>query len=250
MNQNIQNILQTFRPISLSEMDKVALMKRTDTKFVVPSGLLPDILLTIRENYRVLTIDENRTMTYASEYFDTKDCTFYKDHHNGRANRVKVRIRNYVESGLFYLEVKLKNGKGITNKKRIALNSFEKELSETSRAFIEKVTKEQFDLSAILMNTFQRITLVSIKDQERVTIDMSLSFQAGNEHKSMDELVIIELKQAKFNRKSKLVKSLSAFRINPFSISKYCIGMLSLDPTLKHNAFKQKLRTVQKILAA
>lgn len=250
MNQNIKSIIETFRPISLAKMDAVSLMKRTDTKFIVPAELLPDILLAIRDDYQVLTINKNRIMTYASEYFDTENCTFYNDHHNGKASRIKVRIRNYVESGLYFLEVKLKNGKGVTNKKRIALNSFEKDLSETSRAFIEKVTRKQFDLHATIINSFQRVTLVNTLDQERVTIDMSLSYVKNDQTKDMGNLIVIELKQEKFDRNSSIVKCLNTLRIKPFSISKYCIGMLSIDPSLKHNAFKQKLRTVKKLLAA
>ena len=43
----------------------------------------------------------------------------YLAHQNGRVIREKIRVRTYVSSGLTFLEVKNKNNKGRTDKKRI-----------------------------------------------------------------------------------------------------------------------------------
>jgi hypothetical protein len=83
-------------------------MKRVDTKFIVHKDQLPQLLDNIHNDYRVLEINQNRVMTYKSKYFDTPNAHLYLLHHNGKASRVKVRIRNYVESNLFFLEVKQK----------------------------------------------------------------------------------------------------------------------------------------------
>ena len=44
MNETILPILQTFEGISLSEMDSVALMDRTDTKYALREEMLPSFL--------------------------------------------------------------------------------------------------------------------------------------------------------------------------------------------------------------
>ena len=98
--------LDKFQPISLEEMDAVSLMKRVDTKFIFNIKILPQLLENIHKEYRVLEINKNRVMTYKSNYFDTPNSDLYLMHHNGKAKRVKIRIRNYVESNLFFLEVK------------------------------------------------------------------------------------------------------------------------------------------------
>jgi hypothetical protein len=41
-------------------------------------------------------------------YFDTDSKRFYHDHHNGKVKRTKIRMRNYVESNLTFLEIKKK----------------------------------------------------------------------------------------------------------------------------------------------
>jgi hypothetical protein len=250
MNINFKNHIDSLAPITLKEMDAVSLMKRTDTKFVVPISKLTEILKEVGSTYKVLEINENRIMTYSSMYFDTKTTKFYIDHHNGRVNRTKIRIRNYVESNLFFLEIKQKNGKGITNKSRIAISDFEPNLSESSMDFIKNTTTQEFELMPTLVNKFNRVTLVSIESQERVTIDLGLTFTNEGKSKKFDDLVVIELKQERFNRKSAIVKSLRKFGFNPYSISKYCIGMVSLYEDIKYNAFKKKVRYINKIIAA
>lgn len=250
MRTNFYKHIESLNGISLKEMDAVSLMKRTDTKFVVPFSKLTEILKNVGDTYKVLTIKDNRLMSYSSMYFDTPGIKFYTDHHNGRVNRTKIRIRNYVESNLFFLEIKKKNGKGETNKSRISIAGFEPVLSDVSKAFIEKTTKEKFELTPTLTNKFNRVTLVSIANQERVTIDLNLEYIKGDTHKKYENLVVIELKQERFNRNSAIVKSLHKFGYNPYSISKYCIGMVSLNKDIKYNAFKQKVRKINKIIGA
>ena len=106
MLENIENIINKYSPISLEEMNSVALMKRTDTKFVINKSQLSIILNNLDVHYRILQIKEDRLMSYSSLYFDTTENKFYNDHHNGKNYRTKIRQRKYVESDLCFLEIK------------------------------------------------------------------------------------------------------------------------------------------------
>ena len=188
-------------------------------------------------------------MTYNSLYFDTKDHQFYREHHNGKINRLKVRMRKYVESELFFLEIKQKDHKGRTTKSRIPIKNFEKELSLASNDFIEKITAEKLDLTPALMNGFNRITLVNMQSNERVTIDFNLTYTLGDVQKTYDGIAIIEVKQERFDRSSAIVRELRNHGQFPYSISKYCIGMVNLYENLKYNQFKRKLIKLNKLTA-
>ena len=238
---NVHEIINKFEGISLDEMNTVALMKRTDTKFIINVSLLSSVLLQLKDTYRVLEINDKRVMSYSSLYLDTPGFKFYLDHHNGRVNRTKIRQRKYVDSDLTFLEIKQKNGKGETNKSRIVIDDFETELSQSSKDFIFKTTKEDFNLKVSLWNSFNRITLVNLKENERVTIDLKLGYSGNKLEKRYDNLVVIELKQSKFDRTSVLAKRLKNYGYNPYSISKYCIGVTNIYPSLKNNLFKSKL---------
>lgn len=250
MTENFISIIKGFKPISLNEMDTVSLMKRTDTKFVIHEKDLISLLNSIQDQYRVLEIDGNRIPTYSSLYFDTKKRKFFLDHHNKKVNRTKIRMRKYVESDLCFLEIKQKDGKGNTTKNRTRIVDFETELSNNSLGFIKDITNQDYHLEPVIWNEFNRITLVNIEEKERLTIDLNLTYKIGKKSKVYSNLVVIEVKQERFCRTSPVIKQLKLKNINPYSISKYCIGMISVDKSLKYNLFKEKLIKINKIIAS
>lgn len=239
-------LLNEFDPISLSEMNGVALMKRKDTKFIINETKLASLLLQLQGTYKVLEIADQRILHYASQYFDTDQQKFYHDHHNGKTRRVKIRIRNYVDSGIFFFEIKEKDPKGNTNKKRITAASFQQGITNHHGEFMHKVLGHQYDLEPTLQNSFTRVTLVSLELKERITIDTNLDFTFNHQQKRFEKLCIIELKQETINRNSPVFKHLKAMGIHPYRVSKYCLGMVSLYPKIKYNRFKQKILHINK----
>lgn len=242
----INDALKTLDSISLKEMDSVKLMNRTDTKFVFPVSILPDLLIKSKVSYRVLEINGLRTPSYNTLYFDTKNHQLFLDHHNGKPNRYKVRIRNYVESNLFFLEIK-KKIKGRTDKHRIKVNEIENTLSENSKEFISKTIQSNLEFEPSLWNSFKRITLVNKNVPERITIDLNLTFSHNNQQHVLDYLVIAEVKQEKVNLNNPFIALLKEEGIRENSISKYCIGSLLCHSDLKYNNFKEKLLILDKL---
>ena len=238
--------LKTFSTIDLKQMDRVKLLRRSDTKYLISKKIISDLLPLIIRDYFILEIDGNRISSYHTAYLDTPDKTYYKHHHQGRKKRHKVRFRTYVESCSSFLEVKLKE-KEKTNKKRIK-STQNNSLDEAQKAFLSEWITEDFDqLNISLENTFQRVTLVHKIDQERVTIDFNLNFGMKNQTIPLDELVIIEKKQSRVNRNSLISKLLRSKLIRPFRLSKYCIGSILMDDGLKYNRFKSMLLKINQI---
>ena len=244
--------LKAFRPISLLEMDRVKLMNRIDTKFIVGYHQLPEILAKASSAYRILEVDGLRVSPYSSIYFDTTDVQMYTMHHNGKLNRYKIRMRLYIQSGATYLEIKRKNNKGRTSKKRISISRdhFESlNLDEIERVFIRNKTPYELEnLKPQLQNAFHRITLVDHNETERVTLDIGLNFRkiGVDAFISMDKIVIVEIKQDGAVSSS-FRKMLDEASVQPKSISKYCLGMMLTNPGIKYNRFKEKIRLINKI---
>ena len=117
-------MIKDFEPITLDEMDGVKLMSRTDTKFAFSSSKLPQLLSSMLPFYRILNINNKLIHDYKSLYYDTSENKFYLDHHNNRVNRNKIRFREYVDSGLVFLEIKTKNNKRKTIKKRMKVKKY------------------------------------------------------------------------------------------------------------------------------
>ncbi len=83
---------------------------------------------------------------------------------------------------------------------------------------------------------------------ERVTIDFNIEFEnvkTGNSF-SLQNLVVIEIKQDT-RRYSKIRDQLNEMRIKETGFSKYCIGSILTDNTLKKNLFKMKLMQIDKL---
>ncbi len=229
-------------------MDKVELMNRKDTKYFFDKKKLPGILEELNPNYRLLEINGERLFSYKNIYFDTHDFFFYTQHHNRRVNRTKIRIRQYVESNLNFLEIKFKNNTGRTLKSRIKLPVFSEVLTDAAKDFIRSKTPfDPDELKPMLYNEFNRFTLVNNNFRERATIDTGLALQISGEEKKFSRLCIAELK---------IDSSLSgsAFRIAmrdnlcpEMRISKYSVGAAYMYPELKQNNFKSKKIRINRI---
>ena len=244
---NFKLELNKFETITLSEMDDVKLMSRTDTKFVFNFSRLPEFLEKLSQFYRVLSIEGNLIHDYKSLYFDTEDRKFYIEHHNRRVNRNKIRFREYVGSGLTFLEIKLKNNKGKTIKKRIKVNSISEEITEQQQKYIDKIVGYPIEVSAKQWINFSRVTFVHKTQKERLTMDVNLTFNNKKDEGDLKNIVIAEVKQERMSRSSDFMRIAKEMSILPMRLSKYCISSMQLCPQLKQNRFKEKQLFINKL---
>jgi VTC domain-containing protein len=231
-------------------MDSVMLMDRMDSKYAFRQERLEAFLEELKKSYRVLDVSGHRISRYESIYFDTKNFDLYHHHHNERCNRYKIRFRKYVESGLNFFEIKFKNNKGRTVKKRIMHPLMEETIQGNTEKFLHDRTHlSARQLEAKLWVNFFRITLVNRFSPERVTIDLHLTFRNNGTVQTKNNLIIAETKQEKSGR-SEFVRLMKQHHIREGSLSKYCYGISCLFGDLKNNNFKPQLKRFNKLLHA
>ena len=114
-------------------------MDRFDSKYVVPVAWLEDLVQGLSE-HSVLSIQDQVSTVYNNLYFDTPEGTCLEDHTRGKNIRHKVRVRQYANTGVAFLEVKLRDVHGKTFKHRIVRNG----------AWDAPLTQEELDF---LVNT-------------------------------------------------------------------------------------------------
>lgn len=238
-----------FDRITLPEMDGVKLMDRVDVKYIIPLHLLPLILTEAQAYYQLLEVNHQRLCTYETLYYDTNDLLLYHNHHAGRTNRYKVRFRNYVDSQLSFFEIKHNTNKGRTIKKRIKQNGEAPlYLTDDKAEFLHTITPLSSEqLRGNMWVNYKRLTLVSRNSAERVTIDLNLSFKDDYTLASYSQMAIAEIKQERIGT-SAMIDILRRYQIRSGSISKYCLGVISLTKDVKYNRFKAKLLHLSKIL--
>lgn len=244
----LTDIIGEFRPISLREAECVKLMTRTDQKYLCTLDQLPCLLNRSGNDYSALENHGTRMPGYRTVYWDTPDHRMYLDHHNGKLNRYKIRIREYLATGEIFLEIKLKDNLRNTQKKRIPMVPRQSILAPDNKNFI--TLNSPFDprsLEPVLISSFSRITLISTENLERITIDINTAWHHGNRSFALPGLAVIEVKSAKPTNLTEFGYQLRELRILPERISKYCIGTALLYPNIKHNRFKAKLLHLKKL---
>jgi hypothetical protein len=243
-------LVRRFSPISLTDLNaKAEMLRRRDNKYVIERPVMKDALAAFAEHFDVLEIDGRRSFTYDTCYFDSPEFECYRDHHRGRRQRIKVRIRNYLESNLCFVEVKLKDKRGETIKKRLAHDpACARELDDRAMDFVQschrRLYKRDFPhaLRRAIDMRYNRVTLVAKDGGERMTIDNKLRFMNGNSTQLVgDDTFIVETKSSNGNGiADKVLRSLH--RHPSKHCSKYCTATAVLNVDVKSNNFRTVMR--------
>ena len=243
----VKEVLSVLEPVSLQELNSRNYLSRYDTKFVINKDELPELLLLLKDNFYILEIDENRLFNYNNLYFDTGDLKLYRDHHNNKRERVKVRLREYQDSHQRFIEVKKKLNNNITDKFRYDAGDYHSALNESDKDFIENFSDlNAGDLDSVLNVKYKRITLLHKHKEEKITIDTDINYFNNGEVIDLQKLAVIELKQKRYYRSNleKIIFNLDGIKIR---ISKYVIGIILTREGIKYNRFKEKLLKLSKM---
>lgn len=243
--------LARLKAHNLQQQASASLMDRLEAKFAVPDRLINDFITNMQSNYSVLEIDSKRQFGYESLYFDTSQLAFYMNHHNGKLNRHKIRARRYHEANIAFLEVKCKTNKGRVFKQRIELDT-QKNEAERVNLLIKSMTGSSMDcLTPVINIEYERLTLMSLNGNERVTIDSQIQFYSIVEKKlvNLNGLSIIEIKVPKKITGSQAYRELIRLGQKQQKFSKYCIAIGLTDQTgLKTNNFKPTLSRIKHLV--
>ena len=219
---------------------------RRDIKYVISIDRLESILESLVGHYDLLVRAEKGYAKYHTVYFDTDQFNLFQDHHRGKGNRNKIRVRTY-EDGARYLEVKRKNNSGLTFKDRVSIDPTGFQLSNYHSFIDASMDRSGMDFSEKLEVTYQRITFYSKQKTEKITLDIGLTYKVGDVLFPLNGLLLGESKGVD-HAHSFFNNYMRSLRILPSSFSKYCFGVANLEPRVKSNNFKPLLRQVQKIV--
>jgi len=252
----MQTLLNDFKAVSLDETNQLArMLSRVDNKYVVNLNQFAATLDEVRDQHAVLEIEGRNEFQYASCYYDD-DFSCYFEHHQARRQRVKVRTREYVNSGLMFFEIKLKGLRGRTNKHRTTCETLVmprirgQHLAMLNDLYARNYRKEMpFDFRPALIVSYSRCTLVALKGGERVTIDFDLRFElpdGGDDAVQIGhDFIVVETKSA--DGRGIADGALKHLGVRKASkCSKYCIGVNLTGEVTKNNNFLHTIRHVRR----
>lgn len=231
-------------------------MSRLDQKYLIRRAWIPQLILACQSDYDILEVDGLRQSGYANRFIETPDFASLHAHTRGRKVRFKARIRQYLSNQRAFLEVKEKTVQGRTVKARIErdpAHGVNGELSDAEWTFLR--AHYDYDQPALASVTcyFDRLTLVSKDQSERITIDTDIRFQSRDHEEELGDICIMEVKQERINRNSPLLKALEAFKFEytplgrQTSMSKYVVGMLLLNPNLPPRTYRSVMKRIRRL---
>ena len=245
----IETVAAGFAPISLAQMDAVALLNRIDTKFVLTTDQVVQVLAALRPNYWMLAIDGRRLNHYRTLYFDTPDFELYTAHVNDRAECYKIRSREYTDSHVSFLEVKHHTRKDRTIKARLSTTRPVIQPTPDMNRWLHTISPlDGAELEPKLWNTFTRLTLVNKHACERVTLDIDLTFYAADQVVQLNGLAVAEVKLDVGSQTSPFMAQMRARHIQPGGFSKYALGVAMLYEGVKKNTLKPKLMWLDRLM--
>jgi hypothetical protein len=237
----------------ISSLSKVAradlpldlnLQTRTDRKYLISSSELEDVIRPASLDLKVVTDGSNLISAYESVYFDTPDFQLHKLAAVGRRRRFKVRTRSYLDSRLSFFELKIRSSRSQTKKVRIEIpfeNRTTTPQDQTGWIHEElqvlKLSTPEHFVSALKVD-FERITLISITEASRITIDSSIQFNGVPALNNQDWL-IVETKST--GRPSQIDRLLWNSGFRPLRISKYGVGISLLNIDAPRNKWNRAI---------
>jgi VTC domain len=243
---------ERLEPIGLQTLDaSVALRRRFDTKYLLSYNVVSDLLGRLRPTHRILELDGLRHFDYRTTYFDTEELAAFRDHMQGRRRRLKVRLRHYVDTGDFFLELKLRGARGCTLKRRAPHNPrLRRSLGDHGRAALERWVRDAYarpapsPLAPVLDVAYGRSTLAFPERGERLTIDLDLRMWAAGADgwgRLDPGFVIVETKSS--TGPALAGRELRALGARPLDrMSKYCVGVVLALGRARGNALLPVIR--------
>ncbi|WP_242454242.1 polyphosphate polymerase domain-containing protein [Bailinhaonella thermotolerans] len=239
LDRPLDRLLDGLPPVSLARVrERAELQTRLDRKYLVPVGAFAELIGLAGREYGVLEIGGLRRFRYSSTYFDTPGLLTYRGHVQGRRRRFKVRTRSYLDSGACMFEVKLNGARDSTDKHRMPYDIERRaELTPRARAFLAATLRKGYgepppeDLGPVATTTYARATLVHLAGTGRVTCDTGLvcadgtrRAAAGNGH------MLLESKSP--GPETPVDRLLRRLGVRPLSLSKYCVAVAVLRPSV------------------
>ena len=266
-----------FAPVALPDLlAEAELLTRFDRKYLLDRQQAESLLSEFDPGTRVLAIDGRRCFSYESVYFDTPELLSYRQAAHARRRRFKVRTRSYLDSGLAYLEVKVRGDRQVPVKPRIDYDlGTRDQLTALGRDYTADILDRWgMDGSVVgrlfptLATRYTRITLLP-EPGVRVTVDTDLTWTAiharggvqlppqrgSGRHiwqpvrpcdetcttsLALPDLVIVETKAGA--RPAGIDRLLGRHGHRPLAISKYATGLAALRGGLPANRWARILR--------
>ena len=244
------SVWSRFDTITLAEMNATArMMTRVDRKYLLSTAEATMLVDALPAGTRILTVNGQFWQHYRTSYLDSSRWGSYYTAAHKRRRRYKIRMRNYVDSGLAFLEVKTRGPRKTTVKNRMPIpveavggEGVPPECVPWLAGIADElhIAVDVEDLRPTLRTEYWRAT-VTLPGCGRVTLDTSLAWRSsrGGELHGLD-LVFVETKSGA--SPSVVDRQLWSYGHRPVRVSKFGTGLAVMHPELPSNKWRPAMK--------
>lgn len=240
-------ILNNLREIAINESAPAHFNNGIDARYLLPQKKLEEILAAVQPHYRLFHLRGKRLFRHDTLYFDTPERLFYHQYISGRVNRYKIRSHRYVETDEHYFELKCRNNKRHTLLQRVPLDDLSEDICEYGKQLIVKNIPICTDgLEPALWVYHHRFMLVNFATKERLSFDTNVWFRWKTQFVAYPNLIIADV-QLERGASSPFRMLMKEMGIREGGISKFCLGLANIEPSLKVNTIKPILAKINQL---
>ncbi|HIF66224.1 MAG TPA: VTC domain-containing protein [Acidimicrobiia bacterium] len=244
MTFRFESLVERFRAIDLEGMDNLAsLDQRFDRKYVVSEDEASSLFAMVPGSLAALEIAGRRAFAYESWYFDTADLESFRATAHRRRRRWKVRTRTYLDAQKSMVEVKLRDQRGQSVKRRLPEDfSLAPNLTIKGARFVNEILKRDgfaATLTSTLQTSYERVSVVDVESGVRLTADLGVRCRAVVGKEALIEGVVIETKSPR--GPGPIDRALWRRGHRPVRLSKYATGMAAIHHELPRNKWHQTI---------
>lgn len=236
--------LEQYNRISVNELDSINQTNRCEKRYILNKGDALNLIESIDNGYRLLSVDGDSVIGYEINYFDTSDFKLYKKHLYGRGNRYSIRKKSYSTSQKSYIDIKENSKSRKVNKYRSEFTSMDM-FNQMVEDYTPYNSNNFEDKVAI---HFNRFTFISSKYKEKITIDLDLGFSTDSEVRNFSSIAIVEVQREWSLFSTPFERLLKKYSCKSFNISKYCLAVYSMYPYMATESMKKRVDYLEAVL--
>lgn len=239
-----ESLVERFPAIDVEGMDSLAaLEQRFDRKYIVSEEEANNFFSMMPGSLTALEIDGKRSFAYESWYFDTANLESFRATAHRRRRRWKVRTRTYLDAKKSMVEVKLRDQRGQSVKRRLPEDfSLAPNLTMKGAQFVNEVLGREglaATLTSTLQTSYERISVVDVENGVRLTADLGVKCQSVVGKEALIKGVVIETKSLR--GPGPIDRALWRRGHRPVRLSKYATGMAAVHIELSRNKWHQTI---------
>jgi hypothetical protein len=237
--------LDFLKTAVFEEVVKIKRSERLVSSFVFTKSDLLSVLGEAASDHRLLKSGGNPFFNFKSQYYDTEQYDLYRNHHNEKLNRWKIKRSENVTSEKLKFEIRFYNNKNKTQRWSLETDNRNNALSKPEKQLVKKLTpfKPKYLINSLCV-TYRRFTLLGNDNGLRVTFDTDMQFVHRGKLLQLPQLVVAEVKQSQYSQRGAIHEIFKTHRIHPKNFSKYCIGLALANKQVKRNNFKSTINLI------